>query len=168
MSQCKEKKLLLLSINLIWLIKCNNSSPCLVCLSEGRTHGHTISVLSPVGFVAGKPSSFLSRGKRQYLDQFGNSTYNKLFIKWMYKLITLSKVFTSLCHTFLLFVGGFSIHCIQREARFSRDGKVGNSQCVHLLLSLTPWTALEIIYKIVDRHLWSISYEENQQHLTND
>lgn len=44
--------------------------------------------------------------------------------------------------TFLLLVGGFHVHGVEREARFSGNGEVGDSQRVHLFLSLTPGAAL--------------------------
>lgn len=44
--------------------------------------------------------------------------------------------------TFLLLVGRFHIHRVEWEARFSRNGEVGNTQGVHLLFSLTPGAAL--------------------------
>lgn len=44
--------------------------------------------------------------------------------------------------TFLLLVGRFDIHRVEREARLSRNGEVSDTQGVHLLFSLTPGAAL--------------------------
>lgn len=44
--------------------------------------------------------------------------------------------------TFLLLVCRFNIHSVEREARFSRNGKVSDAQSVHLLLSLAPGATL--------------------------
>lgn len=49
---------------------------------------------------------------------------------------------STLLLTFLLLVAGFDVHGVEREARFSRDGEVGDSQRVHLLLPLIPGAAL--------------------------
>lgn len=44
--------------------------------------------------------------------------------------------------TFLLLVAGFHVHGVKRKAGLSRNREVGDSQGVHLFLSLTPGAAL--------------------------
>lgn len=44
--------------------------------------------------------------------------------------------------TFLLLVCRLNIHSVEREAGFSRNGKVSDSQGVHLFLPLAPGAAL--------------------------
>lgn len=63
--------------------------------------------------------------------------------------------------TFLLLIGRFDIHGVEREAGLSRDGEVGDAQGVHLLLPLTPGAALRGLQHRSGRYL-----QQQQQLLT--
>lgn len=121
--------------------------------SVGQRRGRTAADPSPGGSAAGRPSwSLQNPGSAVSVT---NTWVNlcSLFHQTEKVLTMFSEFETAqfccgfldvsmLPLTFLLLVAGFDVHGVEWEARFSRDGEVGDSQRVHLLLPLTPGTAL--------------------------